>query len=101
MSARSQYFFHIETFPPRDRKEALKPGTPVVEWGKSWKKLRRRAAPQEDQQCELTWIHKISQTLSHQPGCIHKLDQGPQNIYSRELLGLASVREDASNPRET
>jgi hypothetical protein len=26
---------------------------------------------------------------------------GPQHIYSRGLLGLDSVREDASNPQET
>jgi hypothetical protein len=25
-----------------------KPGTPVVELGKSWKKLRRRATPKDD-----------------------------------------------------
>ena len=31
-------------------------GTPVVELGKGWKKLRRRITPEEDQQSQLTWI---------------------------------------------
>jgi hypothetical protein len=29
--------------------------TPVVELGKSWKKLRRRKTLEEDQQSQLTW----------------------------------------------
>jgi hypothetical protein len=37
--------------------------TPVVELGKIWKKLRRRATLKEDQQSQLTWTPKISQTL--------------------------------------
>jgi hypothetical protein len=45
----------------------------VDELGKSWKKLRRRAAPWEDQQSQLTWNPEISQKLSHQPGVIHQL----------------------------
>jgi hypothetical protein len=48
-------------------------GTPVVELGKGWKKLRRRAVQQEDQQSQLTWIPGISKTLSHQLGSIHQL----------------------------
>jgi hypothetical protein len=39
--------------------------TPVVELGKSWKKLRRRAALEEDQQSQLTWNPETSQTLDH------------------------------------
>jgi hypothetical protein len=35
-----------------------KPETPLVELGESWKKLRRRAAPWENQ---LTWTPEISQ----------------------------------------
>jgi hypothetical protein len=47
--------------------------TPVVELGKDWKKLKRRVIPLGDQQSQLTWNPKISQTLSHQPGSIHQL----------------------------
>jgi hypothetical protein len=75
--------------------------TPVVESGKSWKKLRRRATLQEDQQCQLTWTPEISQTLDHQPGSIHQLIWAPQHIYSRGLPGLDLVREEASDPQET
>ena len=50
-----------------------KPGTPVVELRKSRKKLRMRVVPWEDQQCQLSWTPKISQTLNHQPGIIHQL----------------------------
>jgi hypothetical protein len=46
-------------------------GDPVVELGKGWKKLRRRATPEEDHQSQLTLNPEISQTLSHQPGSIH------------------------------
>jgi hypothetical protein len=48
-------------------------GTPVVELGKSWKKLRKRAAPWEDQQSQFIWTSEISQTLNHQPGSIQQL----------------------------
>jgi hypothetical protein len=49
-----------------------------LSWGKKSWKLRRRAAPWEDQQSKLTWIpptatHKIFQILSYQPGSIHQL----------------------------
>jgi hypothetical protein len=47
--------------------------TPGVELGKSWEKLRRRETLEEDQQPQLTWTPRISQTLSHQPGSIHQL----------------------------
>jgi hypothetical protein len=47
--------------------------TPVVELGKKKRKLRRRPTLQEDQQSQLTWTPKISQTLDHQPGSIHQL----------------------------
>jgi hypothetical protein len=40
--------------------------TPVVELGKNWKKLTRKATLQEDQQSQLTWTSEISQTLSQQ-----------------------------------
>jgi hypothetical protein len=43
----------------------------VVELGENWKKLRRRATLEEDQQSELTWSPEISQTKSYQPGSIH------------------------------
>jgi hypothetical protein len=45
----------------------------VVELGKTWKKLRRRVTPWEDQQSQLTWTTEISQTLSRQRGSIHQL----------------------------
>jgi hypothetical protein len=45
----------------------------------------RRVTLYEDQQSQLTWTPKISQTLSHQPGSIHQLIWGPQHIYSRGL----------------
>ena len=38
----------------------LKLGTSVVELGKGWKKLRRRAALWEDQKSQLTWTPEIS-----------------------------------------
>jgi hypothetical protein len=41
----------------------LKLGTPVVELGKTWKKLRKRAAPCEDQQSQLTWTANFSLRL--------------------------------------
>ena len=43
---------------------------PVVELGKIWKKQRRRAILQENQQFQLTWTSKISQTLDHPPDSI-------------------------------
>jgi hypothetical protein len=55
----------------------------------------------EDQQSQLTWTPKISQTLNQQPGSIHQLIWGPQHIYSRGLPGLGSVREDAPYIQET
>ena len=42
-----------------------------------------------------------SLTLDHQSGNIYLLIWGSQNIYSRGLWGLGSVREDAPNPQET
>ena len=47
--------------------------TLVVELGKRWKKLRRRATMCGDQQSQLTWTPEISRTLDHQPGSIHQL----------------------------
>jgi hypothetical protein len=47
--------------------------SPVVELGKSWKKLKKRATLWEDQWSQLTWNPKISQTLHHQLGSIHQL----------------------------
>jgi hypothetical protein len=32
---------------------------------------------------------------------MYKLIRGPQNIYSRGLLGLGSIKDDAPNPQET
>ena len=74
---------------------------PLVQWGKSWKKLRRRATLYEDKQSHLTWISKTSLTLSHQSGKIYKLTWCPKHTYSRGLPGLGLVREDAPNPQET
>jgi hypothetical protein len=84
----------------------LKSGTFVLELGKSWKKLRRRTTPQEDQQSQLTWTSGSSQRLSHQPGSIHGLVRGPWHICSKGLPYLASVEEnmpssgDIWGPRE-
>jgi hypothetical protein len=47
------------------------------------------------------WTSEISQTLDHQPGSICQLILAPQHTYSRGLLDLDSVREDAPNPQET
>jgi hypothetical protein len=47
--------------------------TPVVELGKGLKKLRRRAILKEDQQSQLIWTPKISQTLDHQTDSIQQL----------------------------
>jgi hypothetical protein len=46
-------------------------------------------------------IPEMSQNLDHQPGGIHQLIWGPQHTYSRGLLHLCSVKDDASNPQET
>jgi hypothetical protein len=81
---------------PMDRSQ-----TPVVELGKSWKKLRMRTTPWKGQQSQLTWNSEFSQTLTHQPSSIHQLIWAPQHIYSRGLLGLDSVEEDAPSPWET
>jgi hypothetical protein len=75
--------------------------TPVVELGKSYKNLKRSLTLWEDQQSQLTWTFRISQTLSHQLGSIQQLIWDPQHIYSRGLPGLDSVREDVPNPQET
>jgi hypothetical protein len=47
--------------------------TPVVELGKSWKKLRRRANLYENQQSQLIWTPKIYQSVDHQTDSIHQL----------------------------
>jgi hypothetical protein len=39
----------------------------MVELGKEWKKLRRRATLKEDQQSQLTWTPEIIQTLDQKP----------------------------------
>ena len=44
---------------------------------------------------------EVSQILYHQPGSTYQLKWGPQNIYSRGLLGLGLVRDDAPNHQET
>jgi hypothetical protein len=44
---------------------------------------------------------KISQTLDHQTGSIHRLIWGPQHTYNRGLPGLCSFRNDAPSPQET
>jgi hypothetical protein len=69
----------------------------VVEVGKSWKNLRRKATLEEDQFSQTTLTPKISQTLSYQPGSIQLADMRPPHIYSRGLPDLASVREDEPN----
>jgi hypothetical protein len=43
----------------------------------------------------------ISHILNHQPGTIYQLLWDLQHIYSRGLLVLDSIREDARNPWET
>ena len=55
---------------------------------------------EEDQHFQLTWTPKTSETPDHQPGSIHQLKWGSQHTYSRGLLSLGSVREDAPNPQE-
>jgi hypothetical protein len=57
--------------------------TPVVEVGKTWKKLRRSTILSEDQQSQLTWIPEISQTLDHQPGSNTSWYKAP-NTYTVE-----------------
>jgi hypothetical protein len=74
--------------------------TPIVELGKSWKKLRKMVILLEVQQSQLTWTTEISQILEHWPGSIHQLIWGPQHINSRGLSGLGLVR-DAPNPQKT
>jgi hypothetical protein len=52
------------------------------------KNLRRRKTPWKNQQSQITWTTKISQTLSYQSWSIHQLIWGRQHMYSRGLLGL-------------
>jgi hypothetical protein len=73
--------------------------TPVVELGKSRRKLKE-GYPVGDQQSQLTWIPEISQTLDHQPGSIHQLIRRLQHTYTAEDSCLGSVREGAPNPQE-
>jgi hypothetical protein len=47
--------------------------TPVVEIGKSWKKLKRRVTLKDDLQFQFTWTPEISQIRNHQTGSIHQL----------------------------
>jgi hypothetical protein len=47
--------------------------TPVVELGKSWKKLRKRTALKGGPAVLINLDPKISQILNHQPGSKHKL----------------------------
>ena len=64
-------------------------------------KAKEEGDPIEDQQSQLTCTPGISQILGHQPGSIHQLVRSPQHIYSIQLHGLASVREDVPSPSET
>jgi hypothetical protein len=47
--------------------------TPVVELGKRWKKLKRKAILEKDQPSQLTWTPEVALTLYHQPGSIHHM----------------------------
>ena len=47
--------------------------TPKEELGEGLKALKEMATPQEDQQCQLSWTNRHSQTLSLQPETIHEL----------------------------
>jgi hypothetical protein len=80
---------------------AWSPGPLWLNWGKAGRRWGGGQVTPWVQQSPLTWTPKISRTLSHQPGCRHQLLWYPRHIYSRGLPGLASVREDAPNPRET
>lgn len=45
----------------------------MVELGKSWKKLRRRATLAREPAVSINLTPEISQTLDYQPGSIHQL----------------------------
>jgi hypothetical protein len=64
-------------FAPNHCTEATDPCCVIRE---GWKKLRRRAILKEEQQSQLIWTPKISQTLDHQTDCIHQLIWVPQHI---------------------
>lgn len=50
---------------------------------------------------QLTRTLGSSRTLSHQPGSMHQLVQGPRHTHSRGRPGLPPVGEDAPKPQET
>ena len=80
--------------------------TPMVDLGESQKELRRRVAPSIYQQSQLngTPAPKISQKRANNQAAYSSWYEPPipaPLIYSRELLGLASVREDVPNLQET
>jgi hypothetical protein len=81
----------MQIFAPNQWTETM---NPVVESGKDWK-------TEEVQQSQLIWTREASQTLDQQTGSIHQLLWGHQDTYSRGLLDLCSVRNDASKPQET
>ena len=58
-------------------------GTLMEKLGKVLSTLKGIGTPQEDQQCQLTWIPESSQRLSNQLNNINELEQGPQHIWSR------------------
>ena len=63
-----------------------------------WIRGKLDEVEEEGKQSQLTWTPEITQI--HQPGSIHQLIWGPQNTYSRGLLGLELVREDMPNLQE-
>lgn len=79
----------------------------MEELGKGSKTQKQMGTPHEDQQSQQIWTPGSSQNLSNQLKSIHRLEQGPRHIWSRQvaqspwLLCLASVEEDTSNLAET
>jgi hypothetical protein len=69
--------------------------------GSDGKALNEMATPQEDTQCQLTWIPECLQRLIYQPKNIYRLNQGSQHVHSKRLHCLAHVGEDGPNPAET
>jgi hypothetical protein len=68
----------IQLFAPNQWTDAADPCC----WIRGGWKMLRRAILKEDQQSQLIWIPKISQTLDHQTGSIHQLVWGPQHTHT-------------------
>ena len=72
-----------------------------LNWGKSWKKLRRRAAPWEGQS-QLTWTPDISQALTEPPTRQHiPADMRPLTHIQQRIVWSGLGERRCTNSQET